>query len=198
MADRRTKKTQKAIKNTFLTLLEEKELTKITVSEVSNLADIGRGTFYLHYQDIFDLYNQLENELLHQLLQWIDELYGGSQSITLTEFMEKVAEAILQNQKIFKLFMNEQRSSLLLSKVKEKITEKELEDRKRHGVLQNADFEKYNVSFQVSGTIEVLNEWIKTGMHQSPKEISETISRIICDADDIARTVTKIKSTSHT
>lgn len=194
MADRRTKKTQKVIKNTFLTLLQEKELTKITVSEITNLADIGRGTFYLHYQDVFDLYKQLENELLHQLIEWIENLYSSDKLLTLAEFMEKIAESILENKNVFDIFMNEQRNNTLLSKVKEIITEKELEERKQHGALQGADFEKFNIAFQVSGTIEVLNEWVKTGMQQSPKEISEIISRIICDDDDVTRHSVKIKS----
>lgn len=194
MADRRTKKTQKAIKNAFLILLKEKELTKITVYEISHLADIGRGTFYLHFQDIFDLYQQLENELLNQLLEWIENLYRNNKPLTLAEFIEQVAASIWENKNAFHLFMNEQRNSTLLLKVKEIITEKELEERKQHGVIQGADFEKFNVSFQVAGTIEILNEWVKTGMQQSPKEIAEVISRIICDEDDVTRYGVKIKS----
>ncbi|GAB2559254.1 TetR/AcrR family transcriptional regulator [Gracilibacillus alcaliphilus] len=183
MADRRIKKTKKAIKQAFLTLLQENELTKITVSQICSMADIGRGTFYLHYQDIFDLYEKLEGELLNQLLEWIDELYGKEEPITLAAFMEKTAEFIIQNKAAFEIFMNEKKNNALSSKIKEIIVLKELGDRKRNGQFQDSIFEEYQVSFHVSGTIEVLNKWIETGMIQSPKEISEIISRIITATD---------------
>ncbi len=53
MEDRRNKKTEQLIKRVFLKLLKEKSLNKITVAEIARLADLGRGTFYLHYGDVY-------------------------------------------------------------------------------------------------------------------------------------------------
>ena len=47
--DRRIRYTKKIIKETFLNLLEEKELNKITVSEICRISDINRETFYRYY-----------------------------------------------------------------------------------------------------------------------------------------------------
>jgi len=70
--DRRTEKTKKAIRIAFLTLLDKKSLSKITIAEISELADLGRGTFYLHYKDIYDLYEQIENDLYAEIEQMLD------------------------------------------------------------------------------------------------------------------------------
>lgn len=43
-----------------------KKHKKITVRELSELVDINRGTFYLHYKDIYDLVEQIENELFQE------------------------------------------------------------------------------------------------------------------------------------
>ncbi|MBQ6456167.1 MAG: TetR family transcriptional regulator [Mogibacterium sp.] len=56
--DRRTAKTQKAITNAFTALLAKKELDKITVREIAEIADINRATFYKHYLDVYDLYDR--------------------------------------------------------------------------------------------------------------------------------------------
>lgn len=56
--DLRVKKTQKAIKKTFHELLEAKPVSKITVTELAKAAEINKATFYLHYNDIFDLYQK--------------------------------------------------------------------------------------------------------------------------------------------
>ena len=53
--DRRIKYTKKIIKETFINLLEKKDLNKITVSEICKIADINRSTFYRYYLDVYDL-----------------------------------------------------------------------------------------------------------------------------------------------
>lgn len=53
--DRRIVRTKKDIKETFISLLEEKGFEKISVSDLTEHANINRGTFYLHYQDKYDL-----------------------------------------------------------------------------------------------------------------------------------------------
>lgn len=54
--DLRVKKTKKAIHNTFMELLKTKPVSKISVTELAKTAEINKATFYLHYKDIFDLY----------------------------------------------------------------------------------------------------------------------------------------------
>ncbi|MFT8317726.1 MAG: TetR/AcrR family transcriptional regulator [Sporolactobacillus sp.] len=60
--DLRTQKTKAQIKQTFIELLLEKNFMKITVRDITESAKIGRGTFYLHYQDKFDLLQSVMNE----------------------------------------------------------------------------------------------------------------------------------------
>ncbi len=55
-ADRRKRKTKALLRQTLTRLLLEKDLKDITISELTELADINRGTFYLHYRDIYDLF----------------------------------------------------------------------------------------------------------------------------------------------
>ncbi len=68
MSDLRTKRTRASIKNAFMTLRTKKPLEKITVKELAELAEINKATFYMHYRDIYDLSDQIENELLKESL----------------------------------------------------------------------------------------------------------------------------------
>ena len=61
--DRRTKYTLTTIKDSMLKLMEKKDISKITVTELCNLADINRATFYKYYVDIYDLIEKIELEL---------------------------------------------------------------------------------------------------------------------------------------
>lgn len=74
-SDARVRYTQRVIKESFLSLLREKPVNKITVKEVCELAELNRATFYSHYSDCFALMENIEQELLdafRQSLRLID------------------------------------------------------------------------------------------------------------------------------
>ena len=66
--DLRQQKTKRSIINAFLRLRSKKPLEKITVRELSELAEIHKATFYLHYHDIYELSESLERELIESIL----------------------------------------------------------------------------------------------------------------------------------
>ena len=61
--DSRVRRTKRLLRQGLTELLKEKSIKKITVRELSERVDINRGTFYLHYKDIYDLVDQIEQEL---------------------------------------------------------------------------------------------------------------------------------------
>lgn len=65
--DRRSVKTQRALKKAFAALLNQKPLKNITVKELTDLADIHRATFYTHYEDVLDLYRDFESDIFENL-----------------------------------------------------------------------------------------------------------------------------------
>ncbi|MBR1583848.1 MAG: hypothetical protein IJ663_08910 [Spirochaetales bacterium] len=74
-SDARVRYTKRVIKESFLSLLREKPVNKITVKEVCELAELNRATFYSHYSDCFALMDNIEQELLEafeESLRFID------------------------------------------------------------------------------------------------------------------------------
>lgn len=61
--DRRVRKTEALLLKGLMQLMETKDIRDISVKELSDLVDINRSTFYLHYSDIYDMLAQIENEL---------------------------------------------------------------------------------------------------------------------------------------
>jgi len=49
--DRRVKYTRMVLKESFINLLEKKDISQITIKEICEDADINRATFYAHYND---------------------------------------------------------------------------------------------------------------------------------------------------
>ncbi len=124
--DLREKKTRRSIVNAFLQLRRAKPLERITVKELSELAEISKATFYLHYRDMFDLSDALQEEVIQNILAGIthpeaclrnpaaftmelcqvfyaqqtllDILFSGSQSAVLPLRLEKELRRFLRSQ----------------------------------------------------------------------------------------------------
>jgi AcrR family transcriptional regulator len=65
--DRRVDRTRKALREALIDLIREKSYDQITVEEITERANLGRTTFYLHYKDKEDL-------LLEDFIDLIDEM----------------------------------------------------------------------------------------------------------------------------
>ncbi len=64
--DPRTVQTKALIKQTLLDMLKKTAFDKVTVSELCKIAGINRGTFYLHYCDLWAVLEELEEEALRE------------------------------------------------------------------------------------------------------------------------------------
>ena len=64
--DRRVRYTKMVLRDSLLELMQTAPINKITVKDICERADVNRGTFYLHYQDPYDLMHQIENELIDE------------------------------------------------------------------------------------------------------------------------------------
>ena len=87
-------KTRRLIKKVFAEMLsEKKELGKISVSELCKRADISRGSFYSHYDDIYGVAEDYENEM-------IDTFFDNArlfESQDIMHFIDSIFEFIRQN-----------------------------------------------------------------------------------------------------
>ena len=101
--DRRARKTRAALENAYLELIQKKDISKITIMDVTEKADVARGTFYIHFCDIYELADYVEERLLNNLTQSIE--FGNISDFNEEIFMIKLERAIkymLDNKNIFK------------------------------------------------------------------------------------------------
>lgn len=95
--DRRVRKTKRSIKNAFIQLLSERDLDKITIQDITTLADVNRGTFYLHYEDKYLLLTDMEDEYIAGLADKIDLYNVLMKDLNIEEFAKQFSEHVLKN-----------------------------------------------------------------------------------------------------
>ncbi len=74
--DRRVRYTKQIIKESFLELLKKSSFAKITVTQLCRLAEINRGTFYLHYYDMDDVLDDVLNDMLSNTSSVMDHVFS--------------------------------------------------------------------------------------------------------------------------
>lgn len=70
--DRRAKRTAIQIKETMFAFMQKRAIHEITVSEICKVCQINRATFYDHYRDVFDLVQDMEQDMLLALQGLMD------------------------------------------------------------------------------------------------------------------------------
>lgn len=105
--------TNQTIKKTFLYLLQTNKFYKLTINQICDSANISRITFYRHYSDKFELLEDVNNDKINVLQNYIKQrLHEKDISrilLQMTKFLEKDAEDL---QQLFKINQVENQSSL--------------------------------------------------------------------------------------
>ena len=117
--DLRTKRTKQNIINAFMELRQKKPLEKITVKELSELALINKATFYSHYNDIYDLSDQLEKETIDMILAELphpEELVSNPKRST-----EELTSVLYSHLKIIDVIFSGNRTAILADKLEQRI-----------------------------------------------------------------------------
>ena len=90
--DLRIRRTRSAIREAFVALMQEKEYTAITVTDISEMAGINRKTFYAHYETKEQLLSHLIDEMFSDLLGTLMYAKTPAKDLAadLTAFFEKI------------------------------------------------------------------------------------------------------------
>ncbi|WP_130838072.1 TetR/AcrR family transcriptional regulator [Lachnoclostridium sp. Marseille-P6806] len=111
--DARVRYTQHILKQSFLTLLKEKPVNKITVKEVCELADLNRATFYAHYSDCFALMESIEQELIDEFERFLKLV----DSYDVSALIEAIYEMVERNEEACQILIFSGASPSVLSQM---------------------------------------------------------------------------------
>ena len=95
--DRRVRRTKARLRQALAQLLLEKDLSSITVRELTDLADVNRGTFYTHYRDLYDMLEQMEQEMFQELEDMLDSYASDILQQDITPILRDVFRFVGRN-----------------------------------------------------------------------------------------------------
>lgn len=179
--DRRIQKTRDSIFEAFTSLLSQKTYSKITVQEIIDEANIGRSTFYSHFETKDDLLKALSTNIFNHIFS--EDL----DSETTHDFSEK--ENLLNNKiahvfyhlrdskRDIKTIFKDEAEDIFLSSFKMYL-EKMFENHISFYGLDNVP-RYYLFNHVITSFINTVKWWINTDMIESPEDMAEYFLNVV-------------------
>ncbi len=178
-AIQKRRKNKKWIRRAFIELIAEKKtINKVTVNELAVRADITKTTFYYHYDDIYAVAEEFENELIEKLNKTIDEIAAETPT-DYSEYFRKILEFIRENEESYRLAVRATDLSGFASRLKSIFSKRVTNMEKEFGF--SPDYEKRNVQvyFLVSACVDTVMHYLKGNMASSIDTVGEVITEIV-------------------
>ena len=175
--DRRVRYTKMVLKDSFIKLLEKKDISRITIKELCEDADINRATFYAHYSDQYDLMERIQDELLDNIADYLAAYTKNELPSVPVDTVEHIFEYIKENARLCKLLLSERGDLNFQKRVLMLAYEKNINDLIKNGVTSREDAE-YIYAFTLTGCVGVIQKWLNDNMLKSPRYMAETITEL--------------------
>ncbi|MGC6768220.1 TetR/AcrR family transcriptional regulator [Enterococcus sp. LJL51] len=163
--NRRTLYTKKVIRKEFLALLQTKDLSRITVKEICEQADVNRGTFYKYYSDPYDLFQQIENNLIEEIMSSIQ-----INEKALDSWLVTILTILSENKDAVRIILSGKNESRLLSSILERVRPQAFEQFRHIFADSSPDRLDLYFTYFVDGTIGLIENWLKRYSYLTPEE----------------------------
>ena len=161
--NKRRKETRDKISKVFITLLQTKEITEISVTDICKLAKINRSTFYVNYLDIYDLADKIGQDLEQDVFSlYQEERDTNHNSNNFLKLFKHIKDNQIFYQTYFKLKMDQN----LITQEYDYQLLKELYDDKHID---------YHMEFFKAGLNAIIKKWLSNGCKESPEEIESIL-----------------------
>lgn len=178
-ADRRVRKTKRQLRQGLTELLAEKSAKDITVRELSERVDMNRGTFYLHYKDIFDMIERIEKEMFEDLHGVLEKHPVRSLNGKPLPMLIDVFRFVAKNADMCTVLIGKNGDLAFVNRLKSLVKDRCLSDwMKLFNTGKSKNFE-YFYSFIVSGCIGLLQNWLENGMKEPPEHMASLAEQMI-------------------
>lgn len=170
--DRRVRYTKLVLKQTLMSMLQEKPLKKISTSELCRQADISRNTFYTYYRDPEELLQILMDNFSQTLYQTVlDQL----QVPDVLQSAKSICELVKSEPELSKWLLTHLQNSKFVVKTIDVAKERVINYyRKEMPAMTDRDLE-YLFNYMAYGTMHMLLTWVENGMLESTDEVAQKI-----------------------
>ncbi len=179
--DKRIIKTKNSIKNAFLELVVEKDINKISVSDLAAKALVNRSTFYLHYEGVDGVAQEIEEEISARIESCIEDFDVTQINTSVCNVFRKLTSRLDEVPLIKKYIISSTNSQNVIARLKEIFAEKTESAIVKKMHISQPD--KYAIIFAASGIVDCYIHWVRSG------DQSTTLDKLINEISSITELI---------
>ncbi|MDO4266871.1 MAG: TetR/AcrR family transcriptional regulator C-terminal domain-containing protein [Eubacteriales bacterium] len=177
--DRRVRRTRKMLKDSLISLMQEKEFENISVKDVTERADLNRGTFYLHYQDTHQLLADIEEEALEQFREMLNRCREAPQKGSLMPMLVPLIDYVSENADICRILFRNSAAIDFTKRLQAQINETGREILEPLFPEAGNPTDEYFFEFITSGLIALMARWLNSGRSISREQLADIADKAV-------------------
>ena len=167
--------TKKAIVNTFIQLLNQKPIDKITVKDIVDRCEINRNTFYYYYQDIYALLEEVFQDEMEKILTAPSSMNSWQDC-----FIEAIRFALDNRQAIFHVYYSSHKEHLV--RYFNQVIGKSIEEfvrSKAQGLHVAEEDIRIICDFYQYALSGIILQWVEKGMKEEPVAVVQRLGVLL-------------------
>ncbi|ETT73285.1 TetR family transcriptional regulator [Paenibacillus sp. FSL R7-277] len=175
--NQRERLTKLLLKQSLIRLLQDKEISQISVKELCTSAGINRSTFYLHYANAYELLDNVEQEIIDNTNEYLIKIEASESAVT---YILAFLDYIKRNEELFTVMLFKTNDDVFFPK---RLLNEILMSIDNHLQLKiPEDMKPFTYAYLVNGSLAIIKEWIRTKFTVSSHELAQ----LICALNDHA------------
>lgn len=173
------RRSRKMILDAYVELMQEKEIDKITVTDIVTRADLNRGTFYAHYPNPPAVLAQIENDIIEKMLEFLREISHENFFQDPLPLLLKVESYGEENLELFRKLICINGSNQFIWKLQGIFVEYMENTAEIPEFMKSTSGFTIRTHFFAGGIANIFQAWFRGDLGQSLHEISLVIAEII-------------------
>ena len=179
--NRSVRNTKRKLKEALMTLMQTKPVNAISVKELTELADVNRGTFYLHYSDIYDMLHKIEDDFFVEFEGVLNNSTPSDENDAIM-YMKEIYTFLKKNEDICRMFCSSNVEISFFNKLKLLIGNKCCSVWESAELQMNRKQTEYYNAFIFSGSAGILQHWLDNDLAESPEDVARLVAAIIANS----------------
>ena len=165
------------IKAAYLEILKSKDINKITIKEVTEKANLTRNTFYAHFRDVYDINDNIENNIIKKTIDFIDDAFKYNIFDNSLFFFKNVMYFIDNNRTMLNAILKHGDSANFINKYSDKILEHALNNMKNSKIKEKEGFSVF-LKVLFTGSVFVIRQYLDNEITLTNEQIATYLNDI--------------------
>lgn len=172
-------RSRKLIRQAFYEILKEKELEKITVTDIVKKADVNRSTFYAHYPDVMGVVEEIQTELFEYTQGYLDAIDFKDFYENPKPYLENMIKMVAENNELYRLLMNSAMAKKQMDRLKYSMIERTIATLHEPKWFETEFSKDFAVRFFMGGIADVYTQWFEGVIDCSIDELTDQLAELV-------------------